>query len=247
MSAMRLQKVIAQAGVASRRRAEALITRGHVVVNGHRITTLGTVVDPSVDVVIVNGYPLRRPAPLQYVLFNKPRGYVTTCDDDEGRPTVFHLLKRQTTRLFPVGRLDVGTEGLLLLTNDGPLANRLLHPRYQVPRTYLVHAFGVVTEQDIAQLQNGVILEDGKTLPAQVHIVKRSDKQCWLNITLREGRTRQIHRMLERCGNHSVKKLQRMTMGSLTLTGLAPGQSRPLETSEITRLRRLCHLDDRNA
>src|SRR5688572_26669418 len=106
MSAMRLQKVIAQAGVASRRRAEALITRGHVVVNGHRITTLGTIVDPSVDVVIVNGYPLRRPAPLQYVLFNKPRGYVTTCDDDEGRPTVFHLLKRQTTRLFPVGRLD---------------------------------------------------------------------------------------------------------------------------------------------
>jgi 23S rRNA pseudouridine2605 synthase len=247
MPAMRLQKVIAQAGVASRRRAESLITRGHVVVNGHRITTLGTVVDPSVDVVVVDGHPLRSPAPLQYILLHKPRGYVTTCDDDEGRPTIMHLLKRQFTRLFPVGRLDVNTEGLLLLTNDGPLANRLLHPRYQVPRTYLVHVLGVVSAEDIAHLQEGVGLDDGKTLPAQVHIVKRSDRQCWLQITLREGRQRQIHRMLERCGNHSVKKLQRIAMGSLTLTGLAPGTYRPLEPSEIIRLRRLCHLDERHA
>jgi pseudouridine synthase len=247
MSAMRLQKVIAQAGVASRRRAEALITRGHVMVNGHRITTLGTIIDPHVDTVVVNGRPLRPPVSLQYVLLHKPRGYVTTCDDDEGRPTVFHLLKRHATRLFPVGRLDFNTEGLLLLTNDGPLANRLLHPRYQVPRTYLVHVLGIVSAEDIAHLQDGVQLDDGKTLPAQVHLVKRSEKQCWLHITLQEGRSRQIHRMLERCGNHSVKKLQRIAMGSLTLAGLAVGRSRPLETSEIIKLRQLCQLDERNA
>lgn len=242
-SDMRLQKVIAQAGVASRRKAEMLITAGRVQVNGHTVTTLGTTVDPTTDVVVVDGRPLRLQEPLRYILLHKPRGYVTTCQDEQRRPTVFDLLKRQPVRLFPVGRLDMNSEGVLLLTNDGRLAHRLLHPRYGASRTYLVHVLGIVTEQDLERLRRGVSLDDGKTLPAQVQIVRRADKSCWLRMTLHEGRSRQIHRMLERCGGYSVKRLQRVAMGPLTLTGLPPGQSRDLEPFEIARLYRACGLD----
>jgi pseudouridine synthase len=240
---MRLQKVIAQAGVASRRKAEILITAGRVRVNGHTVTTLGTTVDPTTDVVVVDGRPLRLQEPSRYILLHKPRGYVTTCQDEQGRPTVFDLLKRQPARLFPVGRLDMNSEGVLLLTNDGRLAHRLLHPRYGVPRTYLVHVSGMVTEQDLEHLRRGVSLDDGKTLPAQVQIARRADKSCWLRMTLHEGRSRQIHRMLERCGGYSVKRLQRIAMGPLTLLGLPPGQCRDLEPFEITRLYRACGLE----
>lgn len=242
-SDVRLQKVIAQAGVASRRKAEILITAGRVRVNGHTVTTLGTTVDPTTDVVLVDGRPLRLQEPPRYILLHKPRGYVTTCQDEQGRPTVFDLLKRQPVRLFPVGRLDMNSEGVLLLTNDGRLAHRLLHPRYGVPRTYLVHVAGMVTEQDLEHLRRGVSLDDGKTLPAQVQIARRADTSCWLRMTLHEGRSRQIHRMLERCGGYSVKRLQRIAMGPLTLLGLPPGQCRDLEPFEITRLYRACGLD----
>jgi pseudouridine synthase len=240
---MRLQKVIAQAGVASRRKAELLITAGRVRVNGHTVTTLGTTVDPTTDVVVVDGRPLRLQEPPRYILLHKPRGYVTTCQDEQGRPTVFALLKRQPVRLFPVGRLDMNSEGVLLLTNDGRLAHRLLHPRYGVPRTYLVHVSGMLTEQELEHLRRGVSLDDGKTLPAQVQVARRGDKSCWLRMTLREGRSRQIHRMLERCGGYSVKRLQRIAMGPLTLLGLPPGQCRDLEPFEIARLYRACGLD----
>ena len=242
-SDMRLQKVIAQAGVASRRKAEILITAGRVRVNGHTVTTLGTTVDPTTDIVVVDGRPLRLQEPPRYILLHKPRGYVTTCQDEQGRPTVFDLLKRQPVRLFPVGRLDMNSEGVLLLTNDGRLAHRLLHPRYGVPRTYLVHVAGMVTEQDLECLRRGVSLDDGKTLPAQVQIARRADKSCWLRMTLYEGRSRQIHRMIERCGGYSVKRLQRIAMGPLTLLGLPPAQCRDLEPFEITRLYRACGLD----
>ncbi|MDZ7379004.1 MAG: rRNA pseudouridine synthase [candidate division KSB1 bacterium] len=241
--AVRLQKVIAQAGVTSRRKAEALIVQGRVLVNGKKVTTLGTTVDPATAVIVVDGKPLRPQAPLRYVLLHKPRGYVTTCQDEQGRPTVFALLKRQPVRLFPVGRLDVNSEGVLLLTNDGRLTHRLLHPRYAIPRIYLVHVDGVVSEDELAHLRRGVVLDDGKTLPAQVEVTRRAEKTCWLRMTLREGRPRQIHRMLQRCGGYGVKRLQRVAIGPLTVQGLPPGAWRLLEDFEIARLYRACHLE----
>jgi pseudouridine synthase len=241
---MRLQKVIAQAGLASRRKAETLITQGRVTVNGKLVTTLGTTVDPTVDVVVVNGRRLLWHTPLVYVLLHKPRGYVTTCDDEQGRPTVFALLKRQPVRLFPVGRLDVNSEGLLLLTNDGQLANRMLHPRYRLARTYLVKIQGLITEEEVEQLRRGIVLEDGRTLPAQVQVIRRAEKSCWLRLTLYEGRHRQIHRMLQRCGGYSVKRLQRVALGPLTLAGLPPGSSRQLEPFEVSRLQHACRLHE---
>ncbi len=240
---VRLQKVIAQAGVTSRRKAEALIVQGRVLVNSKKVTTLGTTVDPTTDVVVVDGKPLRMQAPLRYVLLHKPRGYVTTCQDEQRRPTVFDLLKRQPVRLFPVGRLDTNSEGVLLLTNDGRLAHRLLHPRYGIPRTYLVHVDGVVADDHLERLRHGVVLDEGRTLPAEIQVVRRAEKSCWLRMTLREGRPRQIHRMLQRCGGYGVKRLQRVAMGPLTLTGLPPGVSRMLETVEVVRLYRACHLE----
>lgn len=240
---VRLHKVIAQAGVTSRRKAEALIVQGRVMVNGKKITTLGTTVDPASDVIVVDNKPLRVHAPLRYVLLHKPRGYITTCQDDQRRSTVFALLKRQPVRLFPVGRLDMNSEGVLLLTNDGRLAHRLLHPRFGIPRTYLVHIDGIIADDNLARLQSGVVLDDGRTLPAQVQITRRADKSCWLRMTLREGRPRQIHRMLQRCGGHSVKRLQRVAMGPLGLAGLPPGASRMLESLEVTRLYQACQLE----
>ena len=240
---VRLQKVIAQAGVTSRRKAEALIVQGRVIVNGKKITTLGSTVDPTTDNIVVDGKPLRLHAPLRYVLLHKPRGYVTTCQDEQHRPTVFDLFKRQPVRLFPVGRLDVNSEGVLLLTNDGRLAHRLLHPRYGIPRTYLVRVDGIVSEDNLERLRSGVVLDDGKTLPAQVQVARRAAQSCWLRMTLHEGRPRQIHRMLQRCGGHSVKRLQRVAMGPLTLAGLPPGAARVLEAFEVARLYHACHLE----
>jgi pseudouridine synthase len=244
MPGMRLQKVIAQAGLASRRKAERLITQGHVSVNGQLVTVLGTTVDPAVDVVVVEGRRLSRRTPLVYVLLHKPRGYVTTCDDEQGRPTVFDLLQHQPGQIFPVGRLDVNSEGVLLLTNDGALAHRLLHPRYHIARTYLVKIQGVMTDAEVEQLRRGMVLDDGRTLPAQVQVTRRATKSCWLRLTLYEGRQRQIHRMLQRCGGYSVKRLQRVALGPLTLAGLPPGTWRPLEPFEVSRLQRVCRVQE---
>jgi 23S rRNA pseudouridine2605 synthase len=243
MQGTRLQKVMAQAGTASRRKAELLIVQGRVTVNGKTVTRLGTTVDPAVDTIVVDGHRLPRRVFLLYILLHKPRGYVTTCDDEQGRPTVFNLLKPQVGRLFPVGRLDVNSEGVLLLTNDGPLAHRLMHPRYHIPRTYLVKIQGIIADRDMQRLRRGVELDDGKTLPARVQIVRRAEKSCWLRLTLYEGRHRQIHRMLQRCGGHSVKRLQRVAMGPLKVTGVPLGGHRVLESFEVARLKQACGLD----
>lgn len=238
----RLQKVIAQAGLASRRKAEEMIVQGRVRVNGRLVTALGTSVDAS-DNVMVDGRRLRPRAPMRYLMLHKPSGCVTTTQDEKGRPTVFDLLKRyQPVRLFPVGRLDFNTEGLLLLTNDGQLANRLLHPRYGTPRVYLVRINGTVAEKDLETMRRGVDLPDGRTLPAQVHVVRRFEKTCWLRMTLREGKNRQVHRMLECCGGYGIRRLQRVGLGPLTLAGLAPGQFRFLESFEVDRLYQACGL-----
>ena len=241
-AATRLQKVIAQAGLASRRKAEEMIRQGRVRVNGRLVTALGTTVNANRDVVAVDGRRLRPRAPMRYMILHKPSGCVTTTHDEKGRPTVFSLFKHQPVRLFPVGRLDFNTEGLLLLTNDGPLANRLLHPRYGTPRVYLVRVNGTVAERDLETMRRGVDLPDGRTLPAQVRVVRRSEKTCWLRMTLREGKNRQVHRMLERCGGYGIRRLQRVGLGPLTLAGLAPGQFRFLESFEVDRLYQVCGL-----
>lgn len=247
MQNIRLQKMIAQAGVASRRKAEQLISQGRVQVNGKIITTLGTQVDPQRDVVSVGGRRLSNHLPqATYLLLNKPRGYLTTCHDDQHRPTVLDLLKRQPGRLFPVGRLDVNSEGVLLLTNDGALAHRCMHPSFHIPRTYLVKIQGVAADHEMERLRRGISLADGKTLPAQIEMVRKGDKTCWLRFTLYEGRQRQIHRMLQRCGGYTVKKLQRTAMGPLGLAGLPVGSYRPLEPFELARLRQACRLDKRS-
>ncbi len=237
----RLQKVIAQAGLASRRKAEEMISQGRVRVNGRLVTVLGTSVDAN-DVVVVDGRRLRPRAPMRYVMLHKPSGCVTTTNDEKGRPTVFDLMKYKPVRLFPVGRLDFNTEGLLLLTNDGPLANRLLHPRYGTPRVYLVRVNGTVAEKDLETMRRGVDLPDGRTSPAQVYVVRRFEKTCWLRITLREGKNRQVHRMLERCGGYGIRRLQRVGLGPLTLAGLALGQFRFLESFEVDKLYQACGL-----
>lgn len=242
-TAVRLHKVIAQAGITSRRRAEGLIVQGRVRVNGKTMTTLGTLVDPHTDVIVVDGKPIQAQVPLRYVLLHKPRGYMTTCQDDQRRPTVLDLLKRQPARIYPVGRLDFNSEGVLLLTNDGRLTHRLLHPRYSIPRTYVVRIEGVIAPENVEQLRHGVVLEDGRTLPAQVQMLRHAEQSCWLRMTLREGRPRQIHRMLQRCGGHTVKRLQRVAMGPLTLAGLPPAASRLLEEFEVQRLYHACRLE----
>src|SRR5213594_317967 len=193
---VRLQKVIASSGLASRRKAEAMIAQGLVTVNGKVVRELGTRVDPARDHVKVNGRHLEQVQPHAYIMLNKPKGIVSSLSDPEGRPTVKDLLHGVTVRVFPVGRLDFDSEGLMLLTNHSDLAQTLLHPRYHVPKTYLIKVKQVVTDEHIRQLEQGVQLEDGMTSPAIVKKVKKAKQNSWLEMTIREGRQLQVKRML---------------------------------------------------
>ena len=239
MSRERLQKIIAAAGVASRRKAEELITSGHVQVNGAVVTELGTKADPDADHIRVNGKLLQgEPRPV-YLLLNKPKGYVTTVSDPEKRPTVMDLIRGVKGRVYPVGRLDYASEGLLLLTNDGALANLLMKAASHVPKTYLVKVAGTPTEEDLAKLRAGVSIatDDGKrvrTGPASVRIMKEAANP-WYEITLIEGRNRQIRRMFEAVGHH-VEKIKRVRYGPLTLD-VPPGEFRSLTLKEVERLK----------
>src|ERR1700757_595825 len=235
----RLQKIIAAAGVASRRKAEELITSGHVQVNGATITELGSKADPEVDHIRVNGKLLQGEQRHVYLLLNKPKGYVTTVNDPEDRPTVMDLVRGVRGRVYPVGRLDYASEGLLLLTNDGELANLLMKAASHVPKTYVVKVAGTPTEEAIAKLRAGVSIatDDGKrvkTGPALVRVVKEAANP-WYEITLIEGRNRQIRRMFEAVGHH-VEKIKRVKYGPLSLD-VPPGKFRPLTLQEIQRLK----------
>src|SRR5919198_292829 len=239
MPAERLQKIIAAAGVASRRKAEELIRSGRVAVNGQTVTELGTKADPERDHIRVNGKLLRGPERHVYLLLNKPKGFVTTVSDPEGRPTVMSLLAGVRGRVYPVGRLDYGSEGLLLLTNDGELAQRLMKAASHVPKTYLVKVSGKPTEEEIARLRSGVSIptEDGrrvKTAPAKVKVIKDAANP-WYEVTLIEGRNRQIRRMFEQIGHH-VEKIRRVRYGPLEMD-VPPGRYRQLKPREVTRLR----------
>lgn len=228
---------MARCGVASRRASEALIAAGRVKVNGVTVTRPGTTIDSASDRVEVDGRLIRPPRRLQYVILNKPCGYVTTVRDPQGRPTVMDLIKDVDDRLYPVGRLDIDTEGLLLLTNDGRLANQLTHPRYEVGKRYRVTVQGSVDDETMRRLANGVELEDGLTAPARVRLVARGRSRSTIELTLIEGRNRQVRRMCQHVG-HPVVSLRRVAFGPIELGTLPLGTYRHLTRAEVDRLRR---------
>jgi 23S rRNA pseudouridine2605 synthase len=239
MAAERLQKIIAAAGVASRRKAEQLITAGLVQVNGTTVTELGTKADPDHDHIRVNGKLLQGAQRQTYLLLNKPKGFVTTAHDPEGRPTVMTLVHGVGSRVYPVGRLDYASEGLLLMTNDGDLAHKLMKAASHVPKTYVVKVAGKPPEESIEKLRRGLSIatDDGKrvrTSPAKIRVVKEANNP-WYEVTLIEGRNRQIRRMFEEIGHH-VEKIKRVKYGPLTLD-VPPGEFRRLTLQEIAKLK----------
>ena len=235
----RLQKIIAAAGIASRRKAETLVVEGRVSVNGQVVTELGSKADPERDTIRVDGRALRRARRSVYLLLNKPVGIVSTCSDPERRPTVLSLVRGVKERVYPVGRLDYYSSGVMLLTNDGELANLLMSRRSAVPRTYQVKLSGRPSAADIEKLESGIALDGQKTAPCRIRPIAESAKP-WYEITLVEGRYRQVRRMFERIGQ-PVVKLKRVRIGFLTDRDLAPGRFRPLTPAEVSRLKRLKH------
>ncbi|MBA3528073.1 MAG: rRNA pseudouridine synthase [Propionibacteriaceae bacterium] len=231
-SGVRLQKVLAAAGIASRRASENLITEGRVEVNGRVVTEQGVRVDPESDVVRVDGSRIPPPRRHIYVVFNKPRGVVTTMDDPEGRPTLADYLVGRKERLFHVGRLDTDTEGLLILTNDGDLAYKLAHPSFTVPKTYLAEVTGVVTQSTLKKLRAGVTLEDGPLVPSSVKLVSTAKERSLVKITLHEGRNRVVRRTMESVG-HPVRRLSRIGIGPVRLGTLQVGALRDLTQEEL--------------
>jgi pseudouridine synthase len=237
----RLQKILSAAGVASRRAAEELIRQGRVTLNGRTVTELGTKADPAHDDLRVDGRRVKGPERHRYLLLNKPRGYVTTRVDPRRRPTVIDLLRGVREYVYPVGRLDFDSSGLLLLTNDGDLAARLTHPRHEVEREYRAWVFGQPDEHDLQRLRRGVVIEGRRTTAARVEILRigrgpRAD-QTQLSFVLREGRNRQVRRMCDAVG-HPVVDLERVRFGPVADRRLAPGEFRDLSEEEVRRLKR---------
>ena len=248
MAAERLQKIIAAAGISSRRKAEELIAQGRVTVNGQVITELGSKADPQQDHIKVNGKLLRGAERHIYLLLNKPRGYVTTVADPEGRPTVMDLVKHVGERIYPVGRLDYGSEGLLLMTNDGELANSLSKAATGVEKTYLVKVSGQPPASGLDQIRRGIMIDRGRldevrggrrdriiTAPAKLELVRGGDNP-WYELTLTEGRNRQLRKMFEEIGHH-VEKIRRIGYGALRLD-VPPGEYRELTPGEVMALGR---------
>lgn len=232
----RLQKFLARAGVASRRACETIIREGRVTVNGAVVREMGTKVDPDHDSVKLDGRRIRVPERAAVVLaLNKPSGYVTTLDDPQNRPTIADLIRGIRRRVYPVGRLDFHTEGLLLLTDDGDLARDLTHPRSGVPKTYRVKVRGNPDDETLGRLAAGIVLDGRRTAPARIRRL-RSAPNAWLLITVTEGRNRLVRRMLQAVG-HPVQKLRRTAFGPIGLGTLTPGAHRRLSPSEIRSLR----------
>lgn len=228
----RLQKLIAQAGICSRREAEKIILAGRVTVDGKIVNELGAKADLK-QKICVDGKPIEICAEKIYILLNKPRGYVSTVKDERGRRTVLELLDENfSERVYPVGRLDLNSEGLILLTNDGELTNALIHPRFEVEKTYRAKISGVITEEKLDKLRAGIELDDGLTAPAEIY---RLDKDL-IEITIHEGRNRQVRRMFAAIGC-DVKRLRRIKFANLTLDGLKVGKFRELTAQEVAELK----------
>lgn len=239
---MRVQKFLARAGVASRRGSEDLMTEGRVAVNGEVVTSLGSKIDPRVDVVTVDGREVHLGDAVVYLALNKPAGVVTTMSDPQGRPTVASLVPvAEHPGLFPVGRLDQDTTGLLLFTTDGELSHRLLHPRWKVAKTYRATVDGRLTGGEADRLRAGIELDDGTTQPAEVEILSAGKTSTAL-VVIREGRKRQVRRMFSAVG-HPVLELQRTTFGPITLGALREGEVRVLTQHEIDALRRVVGME----
>jgi 23S rRNA pseudouridine2605 synthase len=233
---LRLQKYIADCGVTSRRKAEHLIIQGRVTVNGDVVTELGSKVDPENDIVLVDGHlaDLNSVEPI-YLMLHKPRGFVTTLNDPEGRETVMSFVKEISERIYPVGRLDYLSEGLLLMTNDGELANMIMHPKFNVTKVYEVKVFGSITETIINKLKAGAYLEEGFVKPTSVRVIKQLPTKTWLEFRLNEGRNREIRRLCEAVGL-TVDKLKRLAIGGLSIEGVAPGNFRLMSKHQMLSL-----------
>ncbi|MEE9530255.1 MAG: pseudouridine synthase [Syntrophobacteria bacterium] len=237
MKPERLQKILSKAGITSRRKAEGLILQGRVSVNGKIVRELGTKAVLGRDEIRVDGKTIKPESEGVVLVLFKPRRCVTTLHDPQGRPTVADFVNKFPMRLYPVGRLDYDAEGLLLLTNDGELAHRLQHPRYKVPKTYLVKVRGHPPAEALAILQQGVNLEDGITAPAELIVIEDDQKATWLSLTLREGRKHQVKRMCAAVG-HPVLRLRRTKVGPIELDDLRPGEIRRLKSRAVRSLRK---------
>ena len=232
---MRLQKYLALCGVASRRNAEKLIMAGHVTVNGNVVTAMGVQVDESADVVCVDGQHVLPEIEKHYIAYNKPVGEVTTVSDPEGRETVMDKFRDYPVRLFPVGRLDYDSEGILLLSNDGDMMNRVLHPSFEIKKAYLVRASNQVSDDEIIRLRKGVIVDGRMTSPAEVRLIRRETFSTDLLITIHEGRNRQVRKMIDVIG-HQVVHLKRVQFGPVLLGNLPTGMWRKLTDDEVRKL-----------
>lgn len=244
MAEERLQKIISRAGIASRRAAEQMILDGRVVVNGHLVTELGTKADLGRDHIKVDGRLLRPPRRSIYLALNKPREMVTTVSDPEGRETVMDIVRGLKDRLYPVGRLDYHSEGLLLMTNDGEFANRITSARYHVAKTYLVKVTGYLSAEQEEEFRGGIPLSGRKTGPAGLKVVKRAANP-WYEVRLQEGRNHQVRDMFKHFGL-LVEKLRRVRIGFLELGSLKPREFRELTPREVERFRRLLKLEQEN-
>lgn len=231
---IRLQKFLSEAGVASRRKAEEMIRSGYIKVNGH-VARIGDSVDPKKDLVTVKGKKVIRESKMRYILLNKPRGYVTTTDDELGRKCVTELVRDVKERIYPVGRLDRVSEGALIMTNDGAFANAMMHPSRHVPKTYRVTVRPEITSEQVDTLENGIDLDGRITAPCEIRVLQKEEGRAVIEIVLYEGRNRQIRRMCEAVGLE-VARLKRNAIGSVKVGMLQPGQWRDLEDDEIESL-----------
>jgi pseudouridine synthase len=237
MAEERLQKILSRAGVTSRRKAEQLMLEGRVTVNGQTVTELGSKADPERDRIQVDGRRVGAPRRLLYLALNKPKNCVTTLDDPEGRPTVIEYLKGVRERVFPVGRLDFASEGLLVITNDGELANRMMSAASHLEKTYLVKVNGPLSAEQEAEFRAGIPLGGRRTAPAELRLVRRAENP-WYEVRLIEGRKNQVRMMFKHFGR-LVEKLKRVRIGFLELGALRPGEHRALTPAEVTRFRRI--------
>lgn len=237
----RLQKILSEMGIASRRKAEEIISEGRVTVNG-TVATIGMKADPLKDHIKLDGKLLRGAEKKVYLMMNKPKGVVTSLSDPEGRPTIKDFLMKVKERVYPVGRLDYDSEGLLILTNDGDFAQSILHPSKKIPKTYNVKIKDVLDDADLEKLRKGMRIDGVLTAPAKVFRIRQTFENSWIEMTISEGKNRQIRRMLERVG-HPVQKLKRTKIGTLPIGTLKPGEVRRLTSEELDKLVRFLGQD----
>jgi len=234
---MRLNKFIASCGVCSRRKADVLISDGQIAINDAIVTELGTIVDPDKDVVLCQGIVISISDTYEYYILNKPIDVVCTCEDTHGRKTVLDIVK-SNNRLFPVGRLDANSSGLIILTNDGKVTNHITHPSFEIDKEYIALIKGSLTDADLEKLRSGVYIDGKLTYPAEVERIKQQRHTTTLKIIIHEGRNRQIRNMIKNVGSH-VYELERVRLGKLSLKGLNEGEYRPLTKEEIDYIKQI--------